>query len=278
MPPFKILFFTANPAFTPEVAAGREYREIEAAIRDSRYRDAMQLVQFPESRPKDLQPELERHEPPAVHFLVHGSKEGELLLQDDSGRKSPLAVDQFTTLLGNYRRHIKLVVLNACFSAAHAEALSKNIDFVVGMTDKIRNDSGWTFAAAFYRSLGYGRSVETAYQSGMAALAVEGLPGKDVVRLFIRPGVDATKVVLLGTQADAGSVEPPLPRARAVKEERIRKQLRHLIEEHEAAQRAFSHADQVDRVRYGRKILDLEEEMEKLEKELDELLKKQASC
>ncbi len=58
---------------------------------------------------------------------------------------------------------LKLVVLNACFSELQAKQIVKHVDFVVGMNDSVDDDVAAIFAAAFYRALGFGKSVRNAF-------------------------------------------------------------------------------------------------------------------
>jgi hypothetical protein len=90
-----------------------------------------------------------------------------------------------------------VVVLNACYSIEQATALVRVIDFVVGMNDKVGDKAAIKFAASFYRALGFGRSVQNAFDQGITAIRLEGLAGSDVPELLIRTGVDPdTKIIV----------------------------------------------------------------------------------
>ncbi|MGZ3303788.1 MAG: AAA-like domain-containing protein, partial [Isosphaeraceae bacterium] len=72
--------------------------------------------------------------------------------------------------------HVKCVVLNACYSEVQAEAISKHIDFVVGMKKAIGDEAAIKFAVGFYDALGAGRDFETAYKFGCSAIDLKGIP------------------------------------------------------------------------------------------------------
>jgi hypothetical protein len=91
---------------------------------------------------------------------------------------------------------VKVVVLNACYSEAQAEALVTHVDCVVGMGGPIREEAARNFAIGFYGALGECESVATAYKQGRAAISLEGLRGADAPQLKIREGVDAGQLVL----------------------------------------------------------------------------------
>jgi hypothetical protein len=78
--------------------------------------------------------------------------------------------------------NIRVVVLNACFSRPQAEAITGEVDCAVGMMREIGDDAAITFAASFYRAIGFGRSVRQAFDQGIAALLLDGrLEGKTPV-------------------------------------------------------------------------------------------------
>ncbi len=95
---------------------------------------------------------------------------------------------------------MRVVVLNACYSEVQAKAIVAEIDFVVGMTESIGDKAARLFAASFYRGLGFGRSVQTAFDLGVNAIKREGLfKYEDVPVLLVKPGVDpATRLVTEG--------------------------------------------------------------------------------
>jgi hypothetical protein len=53
------------------------------------------------------------------------------------------------------------------------------------------------FAAQFYSAIGFGRSVQEAFDQAIAALMLEGIPEDKVPELFTRAGVDASGVILV---------------------------------------------------------------------------------
>jgi hypothetical protein len=194
----KIVLFSANPEGTSLLALDQEIREIREKISSARYAAAMALAPWPAARPDDLLLALEKEEPNVVQFSGHGTAEGQLLLNDKDDKQARLEMDGLVELIRAHLGKIRLVVLNACFSEPQALALAQAIECVVGMGAKIRNDAAIAFVAAFYRSIGFGHSVEQAFTRAGSALAAENLPGREIIRLFTRPGVNAAEVVLVG--------------------------------------------------------------------------------
>ena len=77
-------------------------------------------------------------------------------------------------------------MLNACYSERQAQAIAEHIDCVVGMTSAVGDDAAIQFATGFYRALGYGRDVQTAFDLGTNLIALQGLPDVDTPHLVAR--------------------------------------------------------------------------------------------
>lgn len=147
----------------------------------------------------DLQQALLKEEPDVVHFSGHGGGADGIMLHSEAGTDvSAVSSAALARLFAVLRDNIRLVVLNACYSEEQARALVEEIDFVVGMTDEIGDEGARVFAAAFYRGLAYGRSVQSAFDLGLNELQLEGLRDDESVPvLLIREGVNASDATLL---------------------------------------------------------------------------------
>ena len=76
------------------------------------------------------------------------------------------------------------MVLNACYSESQAQAIAKHIDCVIGMSNAIGDEAAISFAAAFYQALGYGRSVQAAFDLGCVQIDLENLDEQDTPKLL----------------------------------------------------------------------------------------------
>jgi hypothetical protein len=90
---------------------------------------------------------------------------------------------------------VQVVVLNACYSEQHAEALIAHVDCVVGIDGAISDDAARSFAIGFYGGLAEQESVAAAFRQGMAAISLDGLRDAARPRLVVRAGVDAHALV-----------------------------------------------------------------------------------
>ena len=132
----------------------------------------------------DLQGYLLRHKPDIVHFSGHGSVSSEIILEDDSGNSRLVSVRALSKLFSVLKDNIKCVVLNACYSEQQAQAIAQSIDCVIGMSKAIGDDAAIGFATAFYRALGFGRDVKTAFELGCVQIDLEGLDEQDTPKLL----------------------------------------------------------------------------------------------
>jgi len=151
-------------------------------------------------RPDDLLHTLNEHKPHIVHFSGHGSQSGEIILVDlVNGERVPKPVSPaaIKALFQALKDNVQVVLLNACFSRAQAEAIKDVIDCVIGMTSAIGDSAAIVFAASFYRAIGFGRAVRDAFEQGKVALMLEGIPEENTPELLCRPGIDPAMVFLI---------------------------------------------------------------------------------
>ena len=200
----KILFLAANPAGTAPLQLDEESRQVDQALRATDFGQAFDLRQHWAARYSDLQELLLRYQPEIVHFSGHGSRAGELLLQDDRGQSHPLSAAALGRLFELLQDNVRCIVLNACYSWVQAQAIASHIDAVVGMSRAITDGAAREFAAAFYQALGYGRSVATAYGLACNRIDLANLPEADTPKLLALR-VDAGEIVFAEPEVEAQS-------------------------------------------------------------------------
>ena len=193
----KVLFLAANPISPKPLALDEEIRAITQKIRAAEHRDLIEVIQAHAVRADDLQDALLQHQPQIVHFSGHGTSANELVLLDNSGQPKPLSQAALVSLFKALKDNIQVVVLNACYSAPQAEAITAHIPCAIGMSDAIRDDAAGTFASSFYRALAYGRSVQTAFDLGVQAIEGEGIPQEHIPHLRTQQGVEAADLVVV---------------------------------------------------------------------------------
>jgi hypothetical protein len=222
MTKIKILFLASDPFKTHALALDEEIRAIAAQLRSADYRDQLELVSAWAVGPDDLQQLLLEHRPHVVHFSGHGATgatinaqppgpqgpvrelgvterghDAQLVLRGEKGDPQPVSQEALVELLDALRGNIRVVVLNACHTKPQAEAIAQVIECCVGMNAAIGDKAAIAFAAAFYRALGFGQDVETAFKLGKSELKLRGIPEEKTPELLYRGGVDPARVVLV---------------------------------------------------------------------------------
>ena len=180
----KILFLAANPQPTSRLNLEEEVREIEEGLRRSKLSDRFQLVQRWAVRPRDLRRALLEENPDIVHFSGHGTGKAGLVLMDKARQPQPATGQALAGLFTQFSQ-IKCVLLNACYAKVQAEAIVRQIDYVIGMRDTILDDAAIAFTTGFYDGLGYGRTIDDAFELGRNAILFELSSFSDTTRKMI---------------------------------------------------------------------------------------------
>ncbi len=185
----RILFLSANPWSTGRILVDEEAREIFERIQEGPYRDRFELHKHTATRGIDLQRFLLLHKPHILHFSGHGSKKHEIILGGAPGRGQTIDQQGLVNVLGHYKRHLRLVLLNACFTKTQARSIAEVIDYSIGTGKKIGDKGSVAFAGAFYRALSFGESIRDAFNSAKAELVLTKMPRTQGIELFVRDGI-----------------------------------------------------------------------------------------
>ncbi len=186
----RILFLSANPWTTSRIRVDKEIRAIYEALQEGSSRDNFELFQHPALRIRDLQRLLMTHEPHIVHFSGHASLAKKIILEGGGGKGKQVDPEGLVAVFRLYKAHVRMVLLNACFTKSQARAMVEDIDYSVGISKAIGDRAGVAFAAAFYRALGFGKPVQDAFESAKADLQMSKTPRSTGIELFIRKGVN----------------------------------------------------------------------------------------
>ena len=185
----RILFLSANSWTMSRILVDEEVREISERIHEGVYRDCFELYKYPAARPKDLQHLLLTYRPHIVHFSGHGSKRQKIILAGPHGRGKSVDQQGLADVFALYNNHVRLVLLNACFTKEQARSISEVVDYSIGAARPIGDKASVAFAGAFYRALGFGKGVREAFASAKAELALTKIPRSRGIELFVREGV-----------------------------------------------------------------------------------------
>jgi len=196
----QVVFFSASPLDESRLRVDQEAREIEERVRAAAHRDWVSIRIRTASRSQDLLQVLNEEPAVVVHFSGHGAGSGGIVFEDRDGNAKPVSGQALRQLFAAAGRMVKLVFLNACDSRLQAEAIRDQVGCVVAMSESVADEAAIAFAAAFYGAIAFGRDVANAFEQGLAAIALEALPGADAPVLLTRDGVDPSRIVLVNPQ------------------------------------------------------------------------------
>ncbi len=185
-----ILYLVAQPRNTNALGSYQEMREVERLLQLGRDRERFRLEHCVAARLRDIGQALGDYWPQIVHFAGHGRDDGSLALEDDFGRASFVNPAGLANLLGEFAASVRCVIVNACHSLALAEAMSEQIDYVVGMRSEILDVASVQFSVGFYQGLFAGKTVPDAFRQGRALVQAEPITNSEykVPILLVRRG------------------------------------------------------------------------------------------
>jgi hypothetical protein len=181
-----ILFLAANPTDTTALRLAKEAREIREELERSRQRDSFHLEERGAVRPVDMGRSLIDLSPRYLHFSGHGGPTGAIYFEAENGTSVPVPPDALRALFKASCDSIHCVILNACYSADQAHVILSSVPFVIAMQDAIGDETAIAFARGFYRALGAGKSVQNAFDTGIAEIMIYSLPGPLIPKLLQR--------------------------------------------------------------------------------------------
>ena len=186
----RILVLLSNPWSTGRILVVEEAREISDRIQEGPYRDKFEMHTHGAVRPRDLQRLLLKYEPQIVHFSGHSSKGQKILLDGANGRGRALDQQGLKDTFALHNNHVRLVLLNACFTKPQARVISDVVDYSIGTAGLIGDKASVAFAGAFYRALAFGMSIRDAFRSARAELALTKMARSRGIELFVRNQID----------------------------------------------------------------------------------------
>ncbi len=204
----KILILTANPKNSDKLRLDEEVREIQEGLQRSRSRDQFEIIAKWAVRPDDLRRALLDHEPHIVHFSGHGVGTKGLVLENNVGQMQLVSAPSLARLFKLFKEKVECVLLNACYSEVQAAAIHQHIDCVIGMNQAIGDRAAIEFAVGFYDGLGAGRGYSDAFEFGVSAIDLEGIPETATPQLKQRHPSASKAAVTAPSVQDMSASEP----------------------------------------------------------------------
>ena len=197
----KILFASANPA--GDLNLDSEHREIKESINASSYSQYIEITTQLACQYDDLIDAMNREQPDIIHFSGHGNGEAGLLFSDphsdttitinkDTLQERQIGVEEVSGEILQQTfatsKNLKLIVLNACLSESQADDIIKEIDFVIGMNNYIKDSTATIFAKRFYQSFASDVSIKHSFNQAQTQVARKAPDETQTPMIFIKDG------------------------------------------------------------------------------------------
>ncbi len=181
--PTKILFLAANPIDKERIQTDKEHRVLVAELQRGRHRDKFQflLPQIGATASELLRAMNDK--PNIVHFSGHGETNG-ILIANENNQTQLMPLPALLRLFKPLKGVVQIIVLNACYSAEQAKALSESGPYVVGHNMPIEDPAAISFSRGFYNGLGEGKSFEEAYNDAMIMVLTEHSRSAAVIEVW----------------------------------------------------------------------------------------------
>jgi len=196
----KILFASANPA--RDLSLDEEHRAIIEAIKSTPYSEYIEVVTRLACQYNDFIDAMNDEKPDIVHFSGHGvGKKGLVFAKPNSDTKIKINEDTeqseeigiqlvsaqvLRNIFATADKNLKLVVLNACLSETQAKEISQEIDFVIGMSDLIRDKTAIVFARRLYQSLASDKSIQYSFAQAKTQVLLEAPDEDETPVIFVK--------------------------------------------------------------------------------------------
>lgn len=192
-----VLFLASNPIDQVQLRLDEEARSITEMILKSKHRDSIRFQTCWAVQPKDVLQAINQYNPSIVHFSGHGSDNDEIIFQTNSGTSKIVSKEAIVQTMMASSEEIRLVFFNTCYSRNQAEAVVEHVEATIGMNTSIGDEAALTFSSQFYSTIGFGFSVEKAFEQAKASLMLEGIPEESTPELFIREDLNAKDIIIV---------------------------------------------------------------------------------
>jgi tetratricopeptide (TPR) repeat protein len=176
----KVLFFSSDPSNESRLHLGRELQRIKEKLKENK---EFIIHEHLATTPNDVMQEIMTLKPQIVHFSGHGSAEGELKFEDETGKAKSVAPEALATLFSCAKDFVKCVLVNTCYAEKQAKAIAQYIPVVIGTRSEISDEAAISFSSGFYTALNPELSIESidnAFTLGKVAIQFSGTPGDHI--------------------------------------------------------------------------------------------------
>lgn len=191
----RILYIASNPAQADPLEVEQEINLLREKLDSAEVAQQVDLRIYSNLRVDNLPDVIARVRPDVLHFAAHGKDDAIIFAHEQRGHVS-LDGAKLAAILGALSVRPRLVLLNACESAAMAQELAAQADFVIGTDAPISNVAARSMAATLYGMLARGVSLGQAFRAARAMLGVVD-EGRVEAALFPADAAEVADRILL---------------------------------------------------------------------------------
>ncbi|MEM6804156.1 MAG: CHAT domain-containing protein, partial [Bacteroidota bacterium] len=199
----KILFLSANPSDSSRLRVNDEIKRVEEELRKGLQRQNFSLIKKVAIGIDGLQQAILDEKPEIVHFSGHGSSPNYLsqsletkpgrfisskiedgygiVLEGENGTSEIVSNSAMADLMSLFKRDLKCVILNACYTDTLAKGIIDYIPYVIGTKRAIPDKAAIVFSVGFYKALAAGEDYKVAFKLGKNSIDFHNFDGDLVV-------------------------------------------------------------------------------------------------
>lgn len=189
----RVRMLLASPTDMSPLDLAREELVALTALDRPLARDRVDIVIDRQATYHELFERLLHDRPHILHFSGHANPGAIAMTKDGAGTREVVSIEDLIRALRSAidpDDRPRVVVLDACRTAAPARALTEVVDFAIGTSDTIKDNRAIAFTRRFYDALACGHTLYDAFEQARAYLAHAGPRAATLLELHCREGCD----------------------------------------------------------------------------------------
>lgn len=169
-----ILFVCANPRDKNPFDFAKEFKDLQDNLQKGIDREHYDLRIEPSVRKDEFARILDRYQPIFLHMSMHATLDEGLYFEGQNGDLHPMPVKEFKRIIERYSKKngLRLVLISACNSKKHAEAVKKYCECAIGTMAVFPVPAALLYSNQFYNTLfnGYDKDLEYCHTGAIDAI------------------------------------------------------------------------------------------------------------
>lgn len=172
----KILMLSANPANTESARKRTSVKDIRDALKRSSHGQLLDLQERLETSAIDISQELSEINPFIVN--ISGCEKGIELLTLEISPDGNLFTKPEKIIADLFKPHtenLECIILNSCYSPNQSAEIIQHVEFVIGITQDLKDSEVILFLSDFYYHIGSRKTIKDSYSRSYNLLERKGV-------------------------------------------------------------------------------------------------------